>query len=134
MADPAAGKPKAFRSISEAAADVGVPSHVLRFWESRFDFIQPTKRAGGRRFYRAADIDLLRAIRRRLHDEGLTLKGVQRLFDEAGVDGVTGAVTVAAPALSPTTETEFVGATPGLARALAQVEYARARLLAALAG
>ena len=73
--------PKAFQSISEAAAEIGVAQHVLRFWESRFDFVEPVKRAGGRRFYRPADVAVLTAIRRRLHDEGLTLKGVQRLYD-----------------------------------------------------
>lgn len=76
--------PKAFRSISEAAEEVGVPQHVLRFWETKFDFITPVKRAGGRRFYRPADIEMLQAVRRLLHDDGLTIKGVQRLFKEKG--------------------------------------------------
>lgn len=123
--------PKAFQSISETAAEVGVAQHVLRFWESRFDFVEPVKRAGGRRFYRADDVALLAAIRRRLHDEGLTLKGVQRLFDEGGLDRVlgVGGPTAVAEVLGPE-----VTATPGLKRALEQVEYARARLLAALVG
>lgn len=79
--------PKAFRSISEAAEEVGVPQHVLRFWETKFDFIVPVKRAGGRRFYRQADIDSLQTVRRLLHDDGLTIKGVQRLFKENGKAG-----------------------------------------------
>ena len=77
--------PDAFRTISEAAEEVGTPQHVLRFWEGRLSFIQPLKRAGGRRFYRPQDIAVLKAVRRLLHDEGLTLKGVQRLHREQGL-------------------------------------------------
>jgi len=76
--------PKAFRSISEAADEVGVPQHVLRFWETKFEFITPVKRAGGRRFYRPDDIETLQTVRRLLHDDGLTIKGVQRLFKDKG--------------------------------------------------
>ncbi len=81
----ASKSPDAFRTISEAAAEVGAPQHVLRFWEGRFPFIQPLKRAGGRRFYRPQDIVVLKAVRRLLHDEGLTIKGVQRLRREQGL-------------------------------------------------
>ena len=77
--------PEAFRSISEAADELGVPQHVLRFWETRFSFIRPMKRAGGRRFYRPQDIVLLGQIRRLLHDEGYTIKGVQKLHRERGL-------------------------------------------------
>ena len=76
--------PDAFRSISEAAADIAVPQHVLRFWETRFAQVKPVKRAGGRRFYRAGDIDLLLAIKKLLHQDGYTIKGVQRLLKEKG--------------------------------------------------
>lgn len=77
--------PQAFRSISEAADEVGVPQHVLRFWEGKLDFIQPVKRAGGRRFYRPADIQTLKDVRRLLHDEGMTIKGVEKLYkDKSG--------------------------------------------------
>ena len=75
----------AFRTISEAAEQVGVPQHVLRFWETKFPFIQPLKRAGGRRFYRPQDVVLLKAVKRLLHEEGLTIKGVLRLHREQGV-------------------------------------------------
>jgi DNA-binding transcriptional MerR regulator len=81
----ASKSPDAFRTISEAAEEVGAPQHVLRFWESRFSFIQPLKRAGGRRFYRPQDIAVLKAVRRLLHDEGLTIKGVLRLHREQGL-------------------------------------------------
>jgi DNA-binding transcriptional MerR regulator len=62
-----------------------VPQHVLRFWETKFAFIRPMKRAGGRRFYRPSDIAVLRGVRRLLHDEGYTIKGVQKLHREQGV-------------------------------------------------
>jgi DNA-binding transcriptional MerR regulator len=77
--------PEAFRTISEAAAELNVPQHVLRFWETRFSFIRPMKRAGGRRFYRPHDVAILRGVRRLLHDQGYTIKGVQRLHKEEGV-------------------------------------------------
>lgn len=77
--------PDAFRTISEAADELGVPQHVLRFWETKFSFIRPMKRAGGRRFYRRQDIDVLRGVRRLLHEEGYTIKGVQKLHKEHGI-------------------------------------------------
>jgi DNA-binding transcriptional MerR regulator len=76
--------PEAFRSISEAADELGVPQHVLRFWETKFSFIRPMKRAGGRRFYRPYDIAVLAEVRRLLHQEGYTIKGVQKLHRELG--------------------------------------------------
>jgi DNA-binding transcriptional MerR regulator len=77
--------PEAFRTISEAAEELNVPQHVLRFWETKFAFIRPMKRAGGRRFYRPSDIAVLQGVRRLLHDEGYTIKGVQRLHREQGL-------------------------------------------------
>jgi DNA-binding transcriptional MerR regulator len=76
--------PEAFRSISEASDALGVPQHVLRFWETKFSFIRPMKRAGGRRFYRPQDIVVLAEVRRLLHEEGYTIKGVQKLHRELG--------------------------------------------------
>jgi DNA-binding transcriptional MerR regulator len=77
--------PEAFRTISEAADELNVPQHVLRFWETKFSFIRPMKRAGGRRFYRPQDVAILKGVRRLLHDEGYTIKGVQRLYREQGI-------------------------------------------------
>ncbi|HVY34571.1 MAG TPA: MerR family transcriptional regulator [Caulobacteraceae bacterium] len=77
--------PEAFRTISEAADELGVAQHVLRFWESKFSFIRPMKRAGGRRFYRPQDLEVLRSVRALLRDEGYTIKGVQRLHKEQGI-------------------------------------------------
>ncbi len=83
--------PDAFRTISEVAADLDLPQHVLRFWETRFAQIKPLKRGGGRRYYRPDDIDLLRGIRHLLYGEGYTIKGVQRILREQGQRFVIGA-------------------------------------------
>jgi DNA-binding transcriptional MerR regulator len=72
----------AFRTISEVAIELDVPQHVLRFWETKFSQVRPLKRGGGRRYYRPEDVELLRAIRKLLYDEGYTIKGVQRLMRE----------------------------------------------------
>ena len=76
--------PDAFRTISEVAAELEVPQHVLRFWESRFNQIKPVKRAGGRRYYRPDDVDLLRGIQALLYVDGLTIRGVQKILKERG--------------------------------------------------
>lgn len=81
----------AFRTISEAAEDLELPQHVLRFWELRFPQIKPMKRSGGRRYYRPDDIELLREIKHLLYGEGYTIKGVQRILKEQGVRAVAGA-------------------------------------------
>ncbi len=80
--------PDAFRTISEVAEELDVPQHVLRFWETRFSQIRPMKRAGGRRYYRPNDVDLLRGIRTLLYGEGYTIKGVQKILREHGVSHV----------------------------------------------
>jgi DNA-binding transcriptional MerR regulator len=76
--------PDAFRTISEVADELDIPQHVLRFWESRFPQIKPMKRAGGRRYYRPDDVDLLRGVRYLLYGEGYTIRGVQRILREQG--------------------------------------------------
>jgi DNA-binding transcriptional MerR regulator len=70
----------AFRTISEVAQELDVPQHVLRFWETKFPEVRPLKRGGGRRYYRPADVALLRRIRALLYQEGYTIRGVQRLM------------------------------------------------------
>jgi DNA-binding transcriptional MerR regulator len=72
----------AFRTISEVAAELKVPQHVLRFWETKFPQIRPLKRGGGRRYYRPEDVELLRRIQTLLYEERYTIKGVQRLLKE----------------------------------------------------
>jgi DNA-binding transcriptional MerR regulator len=68
----------AFRTISEVAEELGVAQHVLRFWESKFPAVRPLKRAGGRRYYRPEDVEILRRIRKLLYEEGYTIKGAQK--------------------------------------------------------
>lgn len=80
--------PDAFRTISEVADWLDTPTHVLRFWESRFTHVKPVKRAGGRRYYRPADMELLGGIKKLLHDDGMTIRGVQKLLREEGVKHV----------------------------------------------
>ena len=82
--------PDAFRTISEVADVLETPAHVLRFWESRFPQIKPVKRAGGRRYYRPSDVALLAGIKRLLHDEGLTIRGVQKILRDQGARHVAG--------------------------------------------
>ena len=80
--------PDAFRTISEVSGELDVPQHVLRFWESKFTQIRPLKRGGRRRYYRPEDVQLLRGIRRLLYEDGLTIKGVQKVLRERGVKAV----------------------------------------------
>jgi DNA-binding transcriptional MerR regulator len=78
----------AFRTIGEVSDELDVPKHVLRFWEGKFPQLKPMKRGGGRRFYRPEDVTLLRGIHHLLHSAGYTIKGVQRILREQGVDAV----------------------------------------------
>jgi DNA-binding transcriptional MerR regulator len=75
----------AFRTISEVAQALEVKPHVLRFWESKFDQIQPMKRANGRRYYRPEDVALISGIQHLLYEQGMTIKGVQKLIKDEGV-------------------------------------------------
>ena len=78
----------AFRTISEVAEALAVKPHVLRFWESKFDEIQPVKRAAGRRYYRTEDVALIAGIKHLLHEQGMTIKGAQKHLKENGVSDV----------------------------------------------
>jgi DNA-binding transcriptional MerR regulator len=127
--------PEAFRTISEAADELHVPQHVLRFWETKFAFIRPMKRAGGRRFYRPSDIAVLRGVRRLLHDEGYTIKGVQRLHREEGLRRLVSAGGEAGPA--PAERASAAPSAPiagrdSLYEALRDLETAKQRLDALL--
>jgi DNA-binding transcriptional MerR regulator len=86
----------AFRTIGEVSDDLDVPKHVLRFWEGKFPQLKPMKRGGGRRFYRPEDVTLLRGIHQLLHSAGYTIKGVQRILREQGVEAVKAALQGAA--------------------------------------
>ena len=108
MAVPRAGgkSATAFRTISEVSEELEVPQHVLRFWETKFTLLRPLKRAGGRRYYRPEDIDLLRRIRSLLYKDGYTIKGAQKLLREGRGRG----------AGKPAAETD--GAAPATAEAV----------------
>ena len=129
--------PEAFRTISEAAEMLGAPQHVLRFWETKFSFIRPMKRAGGRRFYRPQDIDMLRGIQALLHRDGYTIRGVSLLYREHGIQRIlsasdgqaegTGpapsdAVSVAEPAMPGHLEPSLRSALEALAKAKARLD------------
>lgn len=90
MASRAGKSPNAFRTISEVADFMGVPQHVLRFWESKFSQITPMKRGGGRRYYRPEDVEIIEAIRSLLHEDGYTIKGAQKYLKEHGVKATFG--------------------------------------------
>jgi DNA-binding transcriptional MerR regulator len=94
--------PEAYRTIREVADSLDLPQHVLRFWETRFPQIRPLKRAGGRRYYRPDDVERLRIIKRLLYDEGYTIKGVQKLFKEQGMQALSAvAISPVGPSVDP---------------------------------
>jgi len=133
--------PHAFRTISEAAEELGVPQHVLRFWETKFSFIRPMKRAGGRRFYRPEDIAVLRGVRALLHSEGYTIKGVQKLHKEQGIKHLAAAGLTAGtpePKAAPEPQPQAPGmggeSRDRLEFALSDLEAVKARLDSLLKG
>ena len=80
----------AFRTIAEVADELGVATHVLRFWETKFPQIKPMKRSGGRRYYRPDDVELVRTIKNFLYEKRYTIEGVQKVFKEKGVKNIIG--------------------------------------------
>jgi DNA-binding transcriptional MerR regulator len=86
MAEPSRKSEHAFRTIGELAGELGVPQHILRYWETRFPQLRPLQRAGNRRYYRPDDVALARRIHRLLNQDGYTIRGVQQLLakGEAG--------------------------------------------------
>lgn len=80
----------AFRTIAELAEELGVATHVLRFWETKFEQIKPMKTSGGRRYYRPDDVKLIKTIKHYLYDERYTIEGVQKLFKEKGLKAILG--------------------------------------------
>lgn len=115
----------AFRTISEVSAELDIPQHVLRFWETKFSQVKPLKRAGGRRYYRPEDVMLLRTIRDLLYRDGFTIKGAQKLLREGG-----GKSRVTPP--SPGTEgTGADEAAPPVAAGLHEVAAALHQVVAA---
>ncbi len=115
-----AKSPDAFRTISEVSEDLGVPQHVLRFWETKFTAIKPLKRGGNRRYYRPEDVALLQTINRLLYSDGYTIKGVQKLLKDRGTkDLASAAPAVAVDAQALDRDTELRAIRDLLATALA---------------
>jgi DNA-binding transcriptional MerR regulator len=98
MADGPGKSDQAFRTIGELAAELGVPQHILRYWESRFPQLRPLQRAGNRRYYRAADVALARRIHHLLNQEGYTVRGVQQLLAGRAGEAERPEAATAAPA------------------------------------
>jgi DNA-binding transcriptional MerR regulator len=100
MAEPSAKSEQAFRTIGELAAELGVPQHILRYWETRFPQLKPLQRAGNRRYYRPADVQLAHRIHRLLNQDGYTIRGVQQLLASGGGREEAGEAPGAAPPAS----------------------------------
>jgi len=101
MAEPLRKSEHAFRTIGELAAELGVPQHILRYWETRFPQLKPLQRAGNRRYYRPDDVALARRIHRLLSQDGYTIRGVQQLLGKGGAVAATGEAAVAATGPTP---------------------------------
>ena len=102
MAEPKSKSDLAFRTIGELAGDLGVPQHILRYWETRFPQLKPLQRAGNRRYYRPDDVALARRIHRLLNAEGYTIRGVQQLLRRGDTDAGAAAEESAVAATGPT--------------------------------
>ena len=111
----------AFRTIGEVADSLGVPAHVLRFWETKFTPLKPVKQAG-RRYYRPEDVELLRGIRELLYTDGYTIKGVQKLLRQGGIKSEVRQRGAAGSQAAGAEATEGVSdLTAGQRRALAEI-------------
>lgn len=104
MAETNRKSDQAFRTIGELAADLGVPQHILRYWETRFPQLRPLQRAGNRRYYRPADVALAQRIHRLLNQDGYTIRGVQQLLRNGPGAGEE---SVAATAPTPVNQHDF---------------------------
>jgi DNA-binding transcriptional MerR regulator len=125
MADPSSKAEGAFRTIGEVATELGLPQHILRYWETRFPQLRPLQRAGNRRYYRPADVALARRIDRLLNQEGYTMRGVQKLLaqgdDDAPAAKAAPAPIAAAPIAASSTDIDaLVAIRDTLAQALAE--------------
>jgi DNA-binding transcriptional MerR regulator len=107
----------AFRTIGEVSEELGVPQHILRYWETRFPELRPLQRAGNRRYYRPADVELVRKIARLLGQEGYTVRGVQKLL-AGGEERPAKKAAIAAPPLTTEVRSQLVRIREQLARAL----------------
>jgi DNA-binding transcriptional MerR regulator len=129
MSETLAKTDTAFRTIGELAEDLGLPQHILRYWETRFPQLRPLQRAGKRRYYRPEDVALARRIHALLNEQGYTVKGVQKLLSGRA----TPAASVAAPApVAPPPPPSFSGPRPTgtVIEALRRLRQELARTLA----
>ena len=111
MATAGQKDPGALLTIGELSQELGVPQHILRYWETRFPQLKPMQRAGNRRYYRPADVDLARRIHRLLGQEGYTVRGVQKLLrdrESQAVDVATAAFETMPAAMPPATAVSAV--------------------------
>jgi DNA-binding transcriptional MerR regulator len=92
MSDDGGKAPSAMLAIGELAERIGVPTHVLRYWETRFPQLKPLQRSGRRRYYRSEDVALAERIHHLLHVQGFTVEGARKALVEPN-----GAAPVAAP-------------------------------------
>jgi len=124
MADPSGKAEGAFRTIGEVATELGLPQHILRYWETRFPQLRPLQRAGNRRYYRPADVALARRIDRLLNHEGYTMRGVQKLLaqgdSEDAAPKAAPAPVVAAPVMPASNAASLIAIRDVLVDALAE--------------
>jgi len=129
----------AFRTIREVSEEVGVAPHILRFWETRFPQLKPLQRGGNRRYYRPADVTLAKALQKLLHQDGYTVKGVQKLIATDGLaavlqhGGEEAAESAPSNVETPLATAPEAAAATLSADAIARLRQARDRLAAALA-
>lgn len=131
MTSSSAKSEHAFRTIGELSAELGVPQHILRYWETRFPQLRPLQRAGNRRYYRPDDVALARHIHRLLNVDGYTIRGVQQLLAKGAAEG--GRNTAAGSASAPATSPAPAPAASGPAVPLDELRALRALLADALA-
>jgi DNA-binding transcriptional MerR regulator len=110
MAESVQKGEQAFRTIGELASDLGLPQHILRYWETRFPQLKPLQRAGNRRYYRPADVALAHRIHRLLNQDGYTIRGVQQLLESGRSDDIE---APSPPPSPPARQAAATGAGPG---------------------
>jgi DNA-binding transcriptional MerR regulator len=103
---------QAFKTIGELAQELGVPQHILRYWETRFTQLRPLQRAGNRRYYRPSDVALAHRIHRLLNQDGYTIRGVQQLLASSRSDQQEASPSVAAPVAPQAAPTQSASAFP----------------------
>ena len=79
---------KKFKTIAQVSESLKLPQHVLRFWENRFKQLSPLKLSGNRRYYREIDIELIRYIKNLLHEDCISIKGVQKIFSNQSINQI----------------------------------------------